>query len=57
MPGREKDRTMRTVSQPLIRLGVRVASGIVPSLIRKTMDSTDTEEGLDVNLVGRIHSL
>lgn len=58
MPGREKDRTMRTVSSPL-RVWVEwsIAYGTIPSYIRKTMDSTNTEKGLDVILIVRIHNL
>lgn len=59
MPGREKGRTMRTVSSPLT--GVRVEWGIayitVPSFIRKTMDSSNTEKGLDDILVVCRHTL
>ena len=59
MPGREKDRTMRTVSSPLIRVRVEwlIAYGTVPGFKRKTMDSSNTEEGLDDTLVVRRHSL
>ena len=59
MPGREKDRTMRTVSSPLTRVWVEwgIAYGTVPSYIRKTMDSSNSEKGLDTMLVFRRHNL
>ena len=49
MPGWEKDRTMRTVSSPWT-LG-RFTSRTVPRHIRKTMNPTNTEKGLEVSLV------
>lgn len=59
MPGRENDRTMRTVSSPLTRAWVEwgIAYGAIPRYIRKTMDSTNTEKGQEVILIVRRHDL